>query len=227
MKNQIKNFLIIGTLAILGILVFLLITQSKKIEDLKTKNKYLSNTTDTVYIEKPLKVGPEYVYIEKPKYITKYLESEPKEIKEIQIIHDTVRVYTDKFTSFDISSEFLTRYPNTDRLIQLLFTDDNLQLSLLDVKGNVFSKTYDINTELYSYNYVNNQLSWKRKPFIKRFSPTLGITYRPINSMYDLSLGLKYNTRKINYEVGLNSFYYPKFKSELGLDVYLRISYNF
>ena len=98
---------------------------------------------------------------------------------------------------------------------------------MLDVKGNVFSKTYDINTELYSYNYVNNQLSWKRKPFIKRFSPTLGITYRPINSMYDLSLGLKYNTRKINYEVGLNSFYYPKFKSELGLDVYLRISYNF
>ena len=70
-------------------------------------------------------------------------------------------------------------------------------------------------------------MTQKRKSFIKRFSPLTELQWRPFNNLWDLNLGLKYNTSKFNYELGLNLFYYPKIKTNPGTDLYFKLSYQF
>ena len=70
-------------------------------------------------------------------------------------------------------------------------------------------------------------MTQKRKSLIKRFSPLTELQWRPFNNLWDLNLGLKYNTSKFNYELGLNLFYYPRIKTNPGIDLYFKLSYQF
>lgn len=216
MKTWILYILIIG-LGILCVYQFL---------NPKSEVKFLESSPDTVYVDKYLKPDTEYKYIQVPKYITQY-KVDSVFVEKVEVKHDTFEIYLKDSSILSISSQYLTQYPNNDKLISLLFDDRKLDMNLLNTKGNIYNKQYPINPNLYSYNYVNNNLTFERKKFFKRFSPTAQITVRPFNNLYDLDFGLKYNTSKFNYELGFNSFYYPNLKKGIGTDLYLRLNYTF
>ena len=74
---------------------------------------------------------------------------------------------------------------------------------------------------------MNGTLSKEKIPFRKRFSPYIGAKYRPFNNMYDLSGGISFKTKNINYKLGLNMYYYPRISSKVGMDLELSVIYNF
>lgn len=190
--------------------------------------KYIDTTSfvDTVFVDRYLKPEKEYKYIEVPKQITVW-KYDTVFVDSIKLVKDTIVIYQDNGVKLDISTQFLTQYPYNDKLISMVLSDKKLDLNLLSTNGNLYSKNHDINTKLYTYNYINNDLTFKRKPFFQRFSPVAQFTIRPFHSLYDIDLGLRYNTSKFNYELGLNSFYYPRINNSLGIDLYLRASYIF
>ena len=146
---------------------------------------------------------------------------------KVEIKTDTLRLYYQDSTYLDISSLFLTQYPKTDRLLQMLLDNNNLKLNLQNTKGEVYSKEFKINLNSYSYNYVNNKLTSKKVSFYKKFDFFTELTVRPFNNLWDLDLGLEYKTNKFNYTLGLNGFYYPNQKKNFGSDLFLRVRYKF
>lgn len=212
------------TYLIIGILLGLVIYQfTRKNEVVVTK---LVQHTDTVFVDKYLKPETEYKYIQVPEKVFVY-KTDTVKIQEVVYKTDTLEIYLQDSTMLFYNPKFLTSYPESEKLINLKLTDKDLSMGLLTPHGNTYVREYPINTSLYRYNYVNNNLTYKKKSFWQKISPTSQFTIRPINNMYDLDLGLKYNTSGINYELGGNLFYYPNLKNNLGADFYLRLSYDF
>lgn len=212
------------TYLIIGILLGVVIYQfSRNDEVVITK---LVQHTDTVFVDKYLKPETEYKYIQVPEKVFVY-KTDTVKIQEVVYKTDTLEIYLQDSTMLFYNPKFLTSYPESEKLINLKLTDKGLSMGLLTPHGNTYVREYPINTSLYHYNYVNNNLTYKKKSFWQKISPTSQFTIRPINNMYDLDLGLKYNTSGINYELGGNLFYYPNLKNNLGADFYLRLSYDF
>lgn len=209
---------------VFSLIVFLVILIFKKS---KHNNESDITKTDTVFINKPIELEPEFKFIEVPYLVTKYLPSDTVKISKVEIKTDTLRLYYQDSTYLNISSLFLTQYPKTDRLLQMLLDNDNLKLNLQNTKGEVYSKEFKINLNSYSYNYVNNKLTSKKVSFYKKFDFFTELTVRPFNNLWDLDLGLEYKTNKFNYTLGLNGFYYPNQKKDFGSDLFLRIRYKF
>ena len=149
------------------------------------------------------------------------------EILNIIYHNDTIKLLYPDSSFISVSPQFLSQFPNSSKLIQFLLTDTDLKLGLLNTDGKLFEKVYSIDTDKYSYNYFEDNMTQKRKSFIKRFSPLTELQWRPFNNLWDLNLGLKYNTSKFNYELGLNLFYYPRIRTNPGTDLYFKLSYQF
>ena len=149
------------------------------------------------------------------------------EILNLIYHNDTIKLLYPDSSFISVSPQFLSQFPNSSKLIQFLLTDTDLKLGLLNTDGKLFEKVYSIDTDKYSYNYFEDNMTQKRKSFIKRFSPLTELQWRPFNNLWDLNLGLKYNTSKFNYELGLNLFYYPRIKTNPGTDLYFKLSYQF
>ena len=43
----------------------------------------------------------------------------------------------------------------------------------------------------------------------------------------DAGFGLSFKTKTLIYKVGVNTFYYPEYKKDLGLDLEFKLEYNF
>lgn len=205
----------------------LLVIQCERIKKLEWDLD--SQHTDTVYLDKPFEPEPGFDHGQKPNTIIKYVDKPyPVEVKTVEYIHDTITIYLKDSTKIEVKPDFLVKYPNDDKLIQMIIRGETLDLSLMDKSGSEYTKVYDnIRPDLFDYNYVNQNLTFKRKPFFQRFSPVARFTLRPVKQLYDLDFGLKYNTSKFNYEAGINAFYYPNLKTGLGTDFYIQVSYDF
>lgn len=182
---------------------------------------------DTIYVNQPYK--PEYNFSDliPPLLVIKYPTIDSIEVTNVEYHNDTIKLYYHDSTFLSVSPGFLTKFPNSDKLIQLLLTDNEMKLGLLNINGEIFEKVYDIDTYNYSYNYIGNNLTRNSKSFIKKIQPLSSIMWRPFNNLWDLDFGLKYNTRKFNYELGLNMFYYPTIKKNPSGDLYFKLSYSF
>lgn len=214
--------LLIAVVALILVVIFFLGSKRKN-PDFNQKTVYL---TDTVYVDRFIEVEPEYRNSQKPQVVTIY-KTDTVEVERVVMVRDTVTLVLKDSTKLNFNSNFLTQFPNSDKLIQLRFSQDNLSLGLVNPQGVVFSKDYPIDTRFLNYNYVNNNLTWERKNFFSRIQPLVQTTIRPLNNLYDLDLGLKYNTSKFSYELGINLSYYPKLKNNLGSDPYFRLRYEF
>lgn len=178
--------------------------------------------TDTIYVEKlnipePYreKINPSKVEISQP--------STP--IGQIKIIHDTVHIYS-RDTIIVYNPRFLNLYPESDKLIQLLLSENQLKLNLLSNQGLEYSESYPLDLSQYEYNYSQNDMTIQNIPFRKRINPYSELTYRPIHNLWDIDLGIKYKTSRINYKVGVNFYYYPSYNS-LGADLFIKFGYQF
>ena len=167
---------VILTLVNLALVITLGILFSKS---LSPENQ--NTVTDTVFIEKVLKPEVQYKIKEVPKTVYRY-QTDTVVVEKVVLKKDTVILTLEDSAKLEVSTQFLTQYPSTDRLIQLLLDSENLSLSLQNTKGEVFKKEYSVDILNNSYNYVNNTLTSKKKSFIKKLSPYVEAQYRPFNN---------------------------------------------
>ena len=102
-----------------------------------------------------------------------------------------------------------------------------MNLRLLNQQTGTYStRLFNINLDKYNYNWYEGQLTRKK---VARLSlkPYVYGKYRPFNNLFDMGAGLSIKTKRFNYKLGVNTFYYPKIKSGIGTDIEFQITYNF
>lgn len=118
-----------------------------------------------------------------------------------------------------------------DSLVQFLLDHHHLQVSSVYKTDSIalgsISKDFELNLDFYKYNWVNNQLTYKPLPIYQRIKPYAYISYRYFHNVMDGGIGLSFKTKTLIYKVGINTFYYPQYKKDLGLDLELKLEYNF
>lgn len=120
---------------------------------------------------------------------------------------------------------------HNDSLVQFLLDNSHIKVSSVykidSLTLGSTSKDFELNLDFYKYNWVNNQLTYKPIPIYQRIKPYAYISYRYFHNVIDGGIGLSFKTKTLIYKVGINTFYYPQYKKDLGLDLELKLEYNF
>lgn len=178
--------------------------------------------TDTIRVSK-IKIIDPYPNILNP-HLIEISDTIPS-YGQIKIIRDTIH-YVSRDTIIIYSPRFLDLYPESDKLIQLLISQNELKLNLLNNQGMNYSKSYSLDLTKYQYNYFQNDMTYKKISFKDKLNPYTELTYRPFHNFLDLDLGIKYNTSRVNYKAGVNFYYYNSLNS-IGADLFIKFSYQF
>lgn len=218
-----KNVILTSAFIFMALTIFWLWNRNSELShDLKNS----SRRVDTVVVNTPFVPKVEFHKIQLPRMVFLYrVDSVP--IERIEYVDRVVTIIQKDSTKIEYNELFLTNYPLAPKLLQILSNRDKLSITTFNTDCKLITEEYSVNYFRYQYNYLDGKLTHKKTSFLKRFNPVVQYTLRPVHNFHDLDLGLKYNTSKFNYEAGLNINYYPKLRDNLGLDPYLRISYNF
>lgn len=194
-------------IVLLGFTIYLCFRNYKLSREVDSLELAVNEIPDTVYTEKPFK--PEKKYSEK-------------------IEPDRILVYDNRQST--LFPDSMLRQPvisKQDSLVQIVLKKNQLNLSLLNQQTGTYStRLFNINLDKYKYNWYEGQLTRKK---IARLSlnPYVYGKYRPFNNLFDIGAGLSIKTKRFNYKLGVNAFYYPKIKSGIGTDIEFQITYNF
>ena len=203
MKN-LKNALFI---VFLGFTIYLCFRNYKLTREVYSLNQAVNEIPDTVYSDKPFK--PEKKYSE---------ETQPGKI----LVYDNKKqstLFPDSIRQPAISKQ--------DSLVQIVLKKDKLNLSLFNQQTGTYStRLFNIDLDKYNYNWYEGQLTRKKVARLS-LSPYVYGKYRPFNNLFDMGAGLSIKTKRFNYKLGVNTFYYPKIKSGIGTDIEFQITYNF
>lgn len=203
MKNLKKALFIV----LLGFTIYLCFRNYKLSREVDSLEQAVNEIPDTVYTEKPFK--PEKKYSE---------EKEP----------DRILVYDNRQST--LFPDSIPRQPvisKQDSLVQIVLKKNQLNLSLLNKETDTYStRLFKIDLDKYNYNWYEGQLTRKKVARLS-LSPYIYGKYRPFNNLFDMGAGLSIKTKRFNYKLGVNTFYYPKIKSGIGTDIEFQIMYNF
>lgn len=199
-----KNALFI---VFLGFTIYLCFRNYKLSREVNSLEQAVNEIPDTVYTKKPFK--PEKKYSE---------EKEP----------DRILVYDNgQSTLFPDSIQRQPIISKQDSLVQIVLKKNQLNLSLLNKETDTYStRLFKIDLDKYNYNWYEGQLTRKKVARLS-LSPYVYGKYRPFNNLFDMGAGLSIKTKRFNYKLGVNTFYYPKIKSGMGTDIEFQITYNF
>lgn len=220
MKN-LKSWIVV----LIGILLMIVIThQCTQIKDLKSEMKLSSQKTDTVKIPVPYKIPDPYFEELNPEVVTIYKKDTVTQYPLFKLKGKDIMLVGDK-DSLVVAGNYLNTFVLHDKLLHLGLTKKKLSLSTLGIDGVTQTRTYPIDLDEYNYSY-STKLTYKK---IHNFSikPSLEYSYRPFNNFHDIDMMLNFKTKKFNYKLGLNGFYYPSLKQNPGWDVKISLSYNF
>lgn len=216
-----KDLRIIFTLGLIILTIYFcfrniqLHQQVNKLQDIERESSFSKSKSDTVYLTKPYSPIQVYPTIQVPNTVTYY--DQVKEVRPSSNNQELIR-----------SSDQATR---KDSLVQFLLDKSNLKVSAISKdSSNTYksiSKDFELNLDFYKYNWINNQLTYKRIPFLQRLKPYTYVSYRYFYNVIDCGIGLSFKTKTLIYKVGINTFYYPQYKKDLGLDLELKLEYNF
>ena len=216
-----KNLRVIFTLGLLGLTIYLcfrniqLRQQVNKLQE--TRRTFLSKSkSDTVYSTKPFLPIKDYPIIQVPSMVTYY--GQVKEVRPPSNNQELIKRSSDQVIHNDSLVQFLL--DNSHLKVSSVYKTDSLTLGSI-------SKDFELNLDFYKYNWVNNQLTYKPIPFYQRIKPYAYISYRYFHNVMDGGIGLSFKTKTLIYKVGINTFYYPQYKKDLGLDLELKLEYNF
>lgn len=203
-KNKWKNVVF---LLLLGFTIYLCFRNYKLSREVNSLEQAVNEIPDTVYTKKPFK--PEKKYSE---------EKEP----------DRILVYDNgQSTLFPDSIQRQPIISKQDSLVQIVLKKNQLNLSLLNKETDTYStRLFKIDLDKYNYNWYEGQLTRKKVARLS-LSPYVYGKYRPFNNLFDMGAGLSIKTKRFNYKLGVNTFYYPKIKSGMGTDIEFQITYNF
>jgi hypothetical protein len=199
-----KNALFI---VLLGFTIYLCFRNYKLSREVNSLEQAVNEIPDTVYTKKPFK--PEKKYSE---------EKEPDRI----LVYDN-----EQSTLFPDSIQRQPIISKQDSLVQIVLKKNQLNLSLLNKETDTYStRLFKIDLDKYNYNWYEGQLTRKKVARLS-LSPYVYGKYRPFNNLFDMGAGLSIKTKRFNYKLGVNTFYYPKIKSGMGTDIEFQITYNF
>lgn len=216
---RIKNNLrVIFTLGLLGLTIYLCFRNSKLHQQVKQLQIVQSSTlskSDTVYSTKPYSPVVGYPIIQVPNIVTFYSNQKR----------------SNSAASSTNGSGSATNDVGCDSLVQFLLDNSHLKVysvhNIDSITLGSTSKDFELDLDFYKYNWVNNQLTRKPINFLERFKPYTYISYRYFHNVMDAGFGLSFKTKTLIYKVGVNTFYYPKYKKDFGLDLEFKLEYNF
>lgn len=216
---RIKNNLrVIFTLGLLGLTIYLCFRNSQlhqQVKQLQIVQNSTSSKSDTVYSTKPYSPVVGYPTIQVPNIVTFYSNQKR----------------SNSAASSTNGSGSATNDVGCDSLVQFLLDNSHLKVysvhNIDSITLGSTSKDFELDLDFYKYNWVNNQLTRKPINFLERFKPYTYISYRYLHNVMDAGFGLSFKTKTIIYKVGVNTFYYPKYKKDLGLDLEFKLEYNF
>ena len=134
----------------------------------KSGSQPINQKPDTVYIDKPFVPEEPFDEPKEPEVI--YVHTlDTIEILNIIYHNDTIKLLYPDSSFISVSSQFLSQFPNSSKLIQFLLTDTDLKLGLLNTDGKLFEKVYSIDTDNYSYNYFGDNMTQKENHSSKDF----------------------------------------------------------
>lgn len=194
-------------IVLLGFTIYLCFRNYKLTREVYSLNQAVNEIPDTVHLDKPFK--PEKKYSE---------ETQPGKI----LVYDNKKqstLFPDSIRQPVIS--------NQDSLVQVVLKKNQLNLSFLNQQSGTYStRLFNIDLDKYNYNWYEGQLTRKKVARLS-LSPYVYGKYRPFNNLFDMGAGLSIKTKRFNYKLGVNTFYYPKIKSGMGTDIEFQITYNF
>lgn len=116
-----------------------------------------------------------------------------------------------------------------DSLVQLVIDKNQLTLSFLNQNSGIYSsRLFNIDPNNYKYSWYNGKLTTQEiKSRRIRLVPYVYGKYRPFNNLWDLGTGISIETKRFNYKLGINSFYYPRYFSGIKTDLELVVTYKF
>ena len=225
-----KKVLTCGKNIVIAVLALLCLFELSIIRDLKSQDSDVSDLTsiipDTVFIDRPIKVFEKYSNNKKPGKVKIFKPDTVRVLyPEVKLVKDTLILFNNE-NYLGINKNYLLQYPTSDKLLSFNLTKTKLDLQLLSIDGITKQTEFDINLDKYNYRYVDKELSFKTKPVVK-VSPELEYSFRPVNNLHDLDLGLIFKTTRFNYKLGINTFYYPVLKTNPGYDFKVSVKYNF
>ena len=186
-----KSLIIVSLLALLflGMTIVVCIRNYKLVSQMNEKD-LSSQKSDTIYLEKEFTPVTKYKTSQIPNLVVYYGSTSQDSLKT---------VLPDSPTS------------ETDSIVQILLDKDKLTLSFLNsVSGISTSKVFDLDLGSFKYNWVEGELTKKKVcPF--SLKPYVYGQYRYFNNLLDFGGGISFKTKSINYKLGVNTFYYPKF----------------
>lgn len=226
-----KNLRVIFTLGLLGLTIYLcfrniqLHRQVNKLRETR-RTSFSKPKSDTVYSTKPYSPIQAYPVIQVPNIVTYY--------PGYKLVDPSKSLGLTPITSTTKSAGNLDQTQmvnNNDSLVQFLLDNRHLQVSSVYKTDSLtlgsISKDFELNLDFYKYNWVNGQLTCKPISFFQRFKPYAYVSYRYFHNVMDGGIGLSFKTKTLIYKVGINTFYYPQYKKDLGLDLELKLEYNF
>lgn len=115
-----------------------------------------------------------------------------------------------------------------DSLVQLVIDKNQLTLSFFNQNSGIYSsRLFNIDTNNYKYSWYNGKLTTQEIKSRIRLVPYVYGKYRPFNNLWDLGTGISIETKRFNYKLGINSFYYPRYFLGIKTDLELVITYKF
>lgn len=117
-----------------------------------------------------------------------------------------------------------------DSLSSFNLNQGNLRLDFLNPDSkNSTTKVYKLDLDNNQYTFTNGTLTHKKINFYEKkdfVKPYIYLQYRPIHGFWDTGGGISFKTTRSNYQIGINSYYYPSLNQK-GLDLEIRLQYNF
>ncbi len=115
-----------------------------------------------------------------------------------------------------------------DSLVQLVIDKNQLTLSFLNQNSGIYSsRLFNIDPNNYKYSWYNGKLTTQEIKSRIRLVPYVYGKYRLFNNLWDLGTGISIETKRFNYKLGINSFYYPRYFSSIKTDLELVVTYKF
>lgn len=214
-----KNLRVIFTLGLLGLTIYFCFRNfqlHQQVKQLQIVQNSTSSKSDTVYSTKPYSPIQAYPVIQVPNMVTYY--GQVKEVRPPSNNQELIKRSSDQVIHNDSLVQFLL--DNSHLKVYSVHNIDSITLGST-------SKDFELDLDFYKYNWVNNQLTRKPINFLERFKPYTYISYRYFHNVMDAGFGLSFKTKTLIYKVGVNTFYYPKYKKDFGLDLEFKLEYNF
>lgn len=198
---------------LLGFTIYLCFRNYKLNQQLSMlPDKEIIQHTDTIYLRKDF-LPISYDNLLNPSRILLY-----------NSLHSSVSQGLCSTDSAEISEEISEK----DSLVQLVIDKNQLTLSFLNQNSGIYSsRLFNIDPNNYKYSWYNGKLTTQEIKSRIRLVPYVYGKYRPFNNLWDLGTGISIKTKRFNYKLGINSFYYPRYFSGIKTDLELVVTYKF